>query len=43
VEDGHWDEAHPGSARFAARLEAPLEPDRRQRGIPTLLVDFFAC
>src|SRR5580700_155486 len=41
MEDGHRYEAHSRTTRAVARREAPLEPDRRQRGGATWLADFL--
>jgi len=41
VEGGHRYETHSRATRAVARLEAPLEPDRRQRGGATWLADFL--
>src|SRR5580704_4295689 len=41
LEDGHRYEAHRRSARITARLEAPLESDRRKRWSPTCVIDFL--
>src|SRR5580692_10458239 len=41
MESGHRDETYRRSARGIARLEAPLEPHRRQRGGATWVTDFL--